>query len=220
MIGSPIGCGDRGHVAMVVTTATCPLDCSAEDSPRGLWRTLGKRVGLTPSRVQIPYPPPRWPAVMLGGRSCRSVTSAAVVSVPVSVPVSVEGRSPGDPDEVTTGSGARDADPAARTVADPPGDCRPAPSTVRLDRLAPIERRATTGQERAVCRKRRLRDLKPPRDAREPGEWTRSALTGSGEPRSRVRLRGRPRPAARNNRRRAPTRGRRRQRARGRQLLS
>jgi len=38
---------------------------------------LGKRVGLTPSRVQIPYPPPRWPAVMLGGRSCGSVDEAA-----------------------------------------------------------------------------------------------------------------------------------------------
>ena len=31
---------------------------STEDSPRGLGRTLGKRVGLTPSRVRISYPPP------------------------------------------------------------------------------------------------------------------------------------------------------------------
>ena len=30
-----------------------------EDSPRGLWRSLGKRVGFTPSGVQIPYPPRR-----------------------------------------------------------------------------------------------------------------------------------------------------------------
>src|SRR5699024_4230618 len=30
---------------------------SAEDSPSGLWRSLGKRVGLTPSGVRIPYPP-------------------------------------------------------------------------------------------------------------------------------------------------------------------
>ena len=30
----------------------------AEDSPRGLWRSLGKRVGFTPSRVRISYPPP------------------------------------------------------------------------------------------------------------------------------------------------------------------
>lgn len=28
-----------------------------EDSPRGLWRTLGKRVGFTPSRVRISHPP-------------------------------------------------------------------------------------------------------------------------------------------------------------------
>ena len=28
-----------------------------EDSPSGLWRSLGKRVGSNPSRVQIPYPP-------------------------------------------------------------------------------------------------------------------------------------------------------------------
>ena len=29
-----------------------------EDSPSGLWRSLGKRVGSNPSGVQIPYPPP------------------------------------------------------------------------------------------------------------------------------------------------------------------
>ena len=29
-----------------------------EDSPSGLWRSLGKRVGLTPSRVRISHPPP------------------------------------------------------------------------------------------------------------------------------------------------------------------
>lgn len=34
-----------------------PLSYSAEDSPSGLWRTPGTRVGLTPSGVQIPYPP-------------------------------------------------------------------------------------------------------------------------------------------------------------------
>ena len=30
---------------------------STEDSPSGLWRSLGKRVGVTPSGVRIPYPP-------------------------------------------------------------------------------------------------------------------------------------------------------------------
>ena len=31
---------------------------SAEDSPSGLWRSPGTRVGGNPSGVQIPYPPP------------------------------------------------------------------------------------------------------------------------------------------------------------------
>src|SRR3954454_16025037 len=35
-----------------------PVSSSAEDSPSGLGRTIGNRVGLTPSGVQIPYPPP------------------------------------------------------------------------------------------------------------------------------------------------------------------
>ena len=32
-----------------------------EDSPSGLWRTLGKRVGCKPSGVRIPHPPPLVP---------------------------------------------------------------------------------------------------------------------------------------------------------------
>ncbi len=40
-----------------------PLSYSAEDSPSGLWRTPGTRVGLTPSGVQIPYPPRMAPVV-------------------------------------------------------------------------------------------------------------------------------------------------------------
>ena len=38
--------------------APVPVSFSTEDSPRGLWRSLGKRVGFTPSRVRISYPPP------------------------------------------------------------------------------------------------------------------------------------------------------------------
>ena len=34
------------------------VDSPTENSPSGLWRTLGKRVGLTPSGVRIPYSPP------------------------------------------------------------------------------------------------------------------------------------------------------------------
>src|SRR5215469_1695219 len=35
-----------------------PVSCPAEDSPSGLGRTLGKRVGGNPSGVRISYPPP------------------------------------------------------------------------------------------------------------------------------------------------------------------
>lgn len=54
---------------------------AAEDSPRGLGRTLGKRVGGNPSRVRISYPPPvphraltsKGPAACSGAlRRCRS----------------------------------------------------------------------------------------------------------------------------------------------------
>src|SRR5699024_6039208 len=36
-----------------------PVPSYVEDSHSGLVRSLGKRVGLTPSGVRIPYPPPR-----------------------------------------------------------------------------------------------------------------------------------------------------------------
>src|SRR4029078_11928108 len=42
-----------------------PVASPAEDSPSGLGRTIGNRVGLTPSGVQIPYPPPRAPSGVL-----------------------------------------------------------------------------------------------------------------------------------------------------------
>ncbi len=38
-------------------TSPSGVECSTEDSPRGLGRTLGKRVGGNPSRVRISYPP-------------------------------------------------------------------------------------------------------------------------------------------------------------------
>ena len=37
-----------------------------EDSPSGLWRTLGKRVGCKPSGVRIPHPPPPDPGTTSG----------------------------------------------------------------------------------------------------------------------------------------------------------
>jgi SAM-dependent methyltransferase len=45
------GSADQGSGCARVPSA-------AEDSPSGLGRTIGNRVGLTPSGVQIPYPPP------------------------------------------------------------------------------------------------------------------------------------------------------------------
>ena len=39
--------------------STGALGLVKEDSPSGLWRTLGKRVGLKPSGVRIPHPPRR-----------------------------------------------------------------------------------------------------------------------------------------------------------------
>lgn len=35
-----------------------------EDSPSGLWRTLGKRVGCKPSGVRIPHPPQNSPGIL------------------------------------------------------------------------------------------------------------------------------------------------------------
>jgi hypothetical protein len=54
-----------------------PFGGDLEDSPSGLWRTLGKRVGLTPSGVRIPHPPPlcclRTELIFASRhRSCRS----------------------------------------------------------------------------------------------------------------------------------------------------
>ncbi|MDQ1294380.1 MAG: putative polymerase subunit gamma and tau [Actinomycetota bacterium] len=45
--------GDGG-----ASTGIGSIDSPVEDSPSGLGRTIGNRVGLTPSGVQIPYPPP------------------------------------------------------------------------------------------------------------------------------------------------------------------
>lgn len=47
------------HPTYLATGRGLPVCCSTEDSPSGLWRSPGTRVGLTPSGVQIPYPPPR-----------------------------------------------------------------------------------------------------------------------------------------------------------------
>ena len=53
----------------------------AEDSPSGLWRSLGKRVGLTPSGVRIPYPPPRGNAGDFDVRGLRRFLRSGPVSM-------------------------------------------------------------------------------------------------------------------------------------------
>ena len=55
----PTGRGVASGVAgqRVRPSLALPVRFRAEDSPRGLWRSLGKRVGFTPSRVRIPHPP-------------------------------------------------------------------------------------------------------------------------------------------------------------------
>jgi hypothetical protein len=47
------------------------ISLPAEDSPSGLGRTLGKRVGGNPSRVRISHPPPRWLRKLLHS-TCRT----------------------------------------------------------------------------------------------------------------------------------------------------
>src|SRR4249920_2198761 len=63
--GGAVGALSAGRLAATARTPLrtvrprlpLPVTFRAEDSPRGLWRSLGKRVGLTPSRVRIPHPP-------------------------------------------------------------------------------------------------------------------------------------------------------------------
>src|SRR5215471_8598463 len=65
--------------------AAGPVSFPAEDSPSGLGRTLGKRVGGNPSRVRISHPPPRWPGKTPIGGVGRLAFRGPLVSLPVSV---------------------------------------------------------------------------------------------------------------------------------------
>ena len=49
-----------------------------EDSPSGLWRTLGKRVGCKPSGVRIPHPPPPPRNLCDSGVLCFSPTDTTL----------------------------------------------------------------------------------------------------------------------------------------------
>ncbi len=52
-------CHPSHHVSSSCRCRPATLEVALEDSPSGLWRTLGKRVGCKPSGVRIPHPPPR-----------------------------------------------------------------------------------------------------------------------------------------------------------------
>src|SRR5439155_17555218 len=72
----------RGHPDNPDFTYPCPLACPLrlEDSPRGLGRTLGKRVGGNPSRVRISYPPPLPQSEETAGQSAVSDSRRADTS--------------------------------------------------------------------------------------------------------------------------------------------
>lgn len=50
--------GMGGPIYSFLVARGCRRVERLEDSPSGLWRTLGKRVGCKPSGVRIPHPPP------------------------------------------------------------------------------------------------------------------------------------------------------------------
>ena len=50
--------GMDGPIYSFLVARGCRRVERLEDSPSGLWRTLGKRVGCKPSGVRIPHPPP------------------------------------------------------------------------------------------------------------------------------------------------------------------
>src|SRR5206468_5429343 len=52
------GCSSGRYAPCSTSVVPKSLSSPAEDSPSGLGRTLGKRVGGNPSRVRISYPPP------------------------------------------------------------------------------------------------------------------------------------------------------------------
>ena len=79
-----------------------------EDSPSGLWRTLGKRVGCKPSGVRIPHPPPSFiPGIAMAPGMRISLANAPSTGAgegadprrPPGVPDHSHGRarSPGNP---------------------------------------------------------------------------------------------------------------------------
>jgi hypothetical protein len=71
-VASSLWADQRGHASLGFRRIDgARITSAAEDSPSGLGRTLGKRVGGNPSRVRIPHPPLLSPAHMSDRSGCR-----------------------------------------------------------------------------------------------------------------------------------------------------
>ena len=80
------GSGTRLRISQCSTEVRPWVASATEDSPSGLWRSLGKRVGLTPSGVRIPYPPP------LGSLNCPHNSGLTLVQTWGKTPCYKNGR--------------------------------------------------------------------------------------------------------------------------------
>ena len=106
--GPPAETGPPGFLG----DAGPPVASPTEDSHSGLVRTIGNRVGIKPSGVQIPHPPPKdMPPIApsaVGGLSCgRALRSPPSPAVQVGEP-SHAVQSPGDqPDDEPDGHAGR-----------------------------------------------------------------------------------------------------------------
>ena len=93
-----------------------------EDSPSGLWRTLGKRVGCKPSGVRIPHPPPPDPGTASGSGVFVACGAAGVACGAAGVPGAVGPGRPRDRHTRACGSEWSISKPARalRTLRRPP----------------------------------------------------------------------------------------------------
>ncbi len=96
-LGSP-GLGRLRDAEILRYSSICFRIGSKENSPSGLWRTPGTRVGLTPSGVQIPHSPRLAPVLGLGPFAYPGVTRRQPAAPrPVAAPLPRAPELPGRP---------------------------------------------------------------------------------------------------------------------------
>ena len=128
-----------------------------EDSPSGLWRTLGKRVGVTASRVRISYPPPglepRKPLKSFGFRGFALVPSDCRFP-PDTLRLDTSGPDPPRVSHIGTddSENAFEPPPAAR----PPSKSDPAPRVPPAGRVG--RGRTSMADARRAGARRRFRN--------------------------------------------------------------